>query len=91
MIKIHPTLVGMNQIAAQIANRLSLRTRSFKDGSGVSFTLPEQQAIQKMSSVFKVLITQKVYELAPKLRHENFFLELREEYGILFIPGARDF
>ena len=84
------TTTGMNQIVAQVANRLSHRTRSFKDGGGAQLTLPEWGAIKKMPSVFKILLTQKIHQLAPQLRHEECSLTLIETF-ILFIPGARDF
>lgn len=81
---------GINQIVAQVGNRLSRGTRSFKDGGGTMLTLPEWQAIRKMPNVFKILLMQKIYESAPKLRKENFTLSL-EGSRIIFIPGARDF
>lgn len=86
----NPAVGGMNQIAAQIANKLYHRTYSFKNGEGARISLPEWQAIRKMPSVFKILLTQKIYELAPRLRREEFTLQL-EGFRVLFIPGAKDF
>jgi len=88
--KNHLLTVGMNQIAAQVANRLSRHTCCFKNGGGARISLPEWQAIRKISSVFKILLAQKIYELAPRLRREEFNLQL-EGFKILFIPGAKDF
>lgn len=88
--KYYPTVAGINQIVAQVTNKLSRRTRSFKDGGGVLMTLPEWQTVRKMPEVFKILLTQGIYKLAPGLRREEFTLQL-EGFKILFIPGARDF
>ena len=90
-VKYGLTVAGMAKIVTQIANRLSRQTRSFKDGGGAIFTLPERQAIGKRPGIFKILLTQKIYTLAPRLRREEVTLTLVGESSVLFIPGAKDF
>lgn len=80
---------GIDQVAAQVANRLYSESAGFSRDGKVTLFLPELQAARKNWLVFKICLQARVRAIRPGLALERFELSL-EGAQVRFAFGLQE-